>query len=556
MSSLGDKDIDSKEYSKRGKGWFSVDAADYLSRGEGHLGLEGKLHAYLRSQGLNPEEYPYAYLVTAPRFLGYSFNPVSFWFLYSEIKELKAMILEVNNTFDERRVYFLQESRLGEDADGPEHNTSNDSNPNAHRDEAVRQPHFSTITTRPGRFCRSWAKDFHVSPFNSRKGSYSLAAYDPLHPSMSGKGPIDNTITLDSTKAHAKLIARIFSTGPALDPAQLDARSTIRFIQSWWWVGFMTFPRILKEAGKLFLRKKLHIWYRPEVSKDSIPRHETELERTLEQYFRMFLEDLVRQSEHDVVVKYVAAGSHCRQEKIFYSAKSASNGTSNHVDTLIELRVLTPAFYSSFIKHACVAEAFDAEMLCAIEEKRTLWASKPELLPLIFPDYIGRNPGTAKSLEVQCLDRLDRWRWSALRMLRSTPKRRSPNRIRSSICDNLMTTKAVDIITCPLSPMDTFILRCCTTQNIRKYRRAVTKSLISRRLAFGTTGLLELYDIILRLFLAWVAAQILQAALPPASMAKSPSPQYSSYLLLNTNYSLTATICNSMHIWAYLKSMF
>jgi len=230
-------------------------------------------------QGSNPEEYPYAYLITAPRFLGYSFNPVSFWFLYSENKVLKAMILEVNNTFDERRIYFLPESRLGEDVDDPAHNTLDDGNPNDHRDDAIRHPRSSTPTTSPGRFCRSWVKDFHVSPFNSRKGSYSLTAYDPFYPFMIGNGPVHNTITLNSTKAHAKLVAQIFSTCPALDPAQLDAWSTMRFIQSWWWVGFMTFPRILKEAGKLFLRKQLHIWSRPEVLKDSIPRHESELER-------------------------------------------------------------------------------------------------------------------------------------------------------------------------------------------------------------------------------------------------------------------------------------
>jgi len=50
LQSLGGKDINSEGYSKWGKSWFSVDAADYLSRGEAHLGLEGKLHAYLRTQ--------------------------------------------------------------------------------------------------------------------------------------------------------------------------------------------------------------------------------------------------------------------------------------------------------------------------------------------------------------------------------------------------------------------------------------------------------------------------------------------------------------------------
>jgi len=32
------------------KGWYDVDASDYLERGNGHLGLRGKLNAYLESQ--------------------------------------------------------------------------------------------------------------------------------------------------------------------------------------------------------------------------------------------------------------------------------------------------------------------------------------------------------------------------------------------------------------------------------------------------------------------------------------------------------------------------
>ena len=32
------------------KGWYDIDAANYLQRGSGHLGLRGKLDAYLESQ--------------------------------------------------------------------------------------------------------------------------------------------------------------------------------------------------------------------------------------------------------------------------------------------------------------------------------------------------------------------------------------------------------------------------------------------------------------------------------------------------------------------------
>ena len=178
------------------------------------------------------------------------------------------MILEVNNTFDERRIYFLGQSSgvpLQESLEAPANNSQ-------------------TTTTIPtgqnsATFTDSWNKDFHVSPFNSRKGSYSLTTNDPFFPNMTGSLPINNTITLKSSKEHAKLIARVFSTGSRMDPSSFGARERTQFIASWWWVGLVTFPRIVREAAKLFFRRKLHVWYRPEVLKESIGRQATADER-------------------------------------------------------------------------------------------------------------------------------------------------------------------------------------------------------------------------------------------------------------------------------------
>ena len=236
------------------KSWFSVDAADYLDRGNGQLGLKGKLDLYIESQGESKEDYPLAYLVTAPRFLGYSFNPVSFWYLYSDDLCLKAMILEVNNTFDERRMYFMKRS-----LDSGVNGESNMENGHATR------------------FTNRWTKDFHVSPFNSRKGFYSLSANNPFAASGAAIN-VDNTITLSSSKDHAKIVARLYSTDQAIDPFTMTLGSKIYFVLSWWWVGLFTFPRIVKEAGRLFFKRKLHVWFRPEVVRSSIGRKESHRE--------------------------------------------------------------------------------------------------------------------------------------------------------------------------------------------------------------------------------------------------------------------------------------
>jgi DUF1365 family protein len=120
-----------------------------------------------------------------------------------------------------------------------------------------------------------WMKDFHVSPFNSRKGSYTLKALNPF-PYVTFNAPaIDNTITLMSSKNHAKVVARLHSTGEPLDADSLGVSGTIRFVLSWWWVGLVTLPRILKEALKLFYKRSLHVWFRPEVLAPSLGRMPT-----------------------------------------------------------------------------------------------------------------------------------------------------------------------------------------------------------------------------------------------------------------------------------------
>lgn len=168
------------------------------------------------------------------------------------------MIVEVNNTFDERRIYFLKNRDI----------KTTDTNEKTERNHET----FA-------KFKSAWQKDFHVSPFNSRKGSYALSAHDPFFPHLTGKGAINNTITLSSSKGHTKIVARVFSTQECIDPKSLNLWQKTRLIISWWWVGLVTYPRIIREAGKLFFRKKLHVWYRPEVLSKSIGRRETKDEK-------------------------------------------------------------------------------------------------------------------------------------------------------------------------------------------------------------------------------------------------------------------------------------
>ncbi|CAL8577600.1 hypothetical protein XPA_003424 [Xanthoria parietina] len=372
------------------RSWFSVDADDYLERGSEGLGLQGKLHSYLQSQGEATDDYSYAYLVTAPRFLGYSFNPVSFWYLYDGQKKLKAMILEVNNTFDERRLYFLKGGH-----DDP-------------KDE-----HAADISS--SKFKDTWAKDFHVSPFNSRKGSYALNAYDPFSPNLSGTGMVDNTITLKSSKSHPKLVARVFSTEASSDPATIGYWASLRFIAAWWWVGFVTFPRIVREAGKLFFRRKLHVWYRPEVLKDTIGRQATHDEVVIESTFRNFSEHVMANSKIEYSLRYIScyisSSTSSPTLEILYPTTTESQSQPKGI---VELKITTPLFFSRLARYSHISEFLSNEILTNDEKDRTFYTSHPEILLQLFESSatLLRPPTHHSSLP-------NRLRWRFLHWLRS-----------------------------------------------------------------------------------------------------------------------------------------
>ena len=78
-------------------------------------------------------------LLTHPRILGYTFNPVSFFYCFAPDGHLAAVVAEVNNTYGERHVYVLP----------------GDTTAQVHK------------------------KEFHVSPFFGLEGSYRFEVGPP-----------------------------------------------------------------------------------------------------------------------------------------------------------------------------------------------------------------------------------------------------------------------------------------------------------------------------------------------------------------------------------------
>lgn len=86
----------------------------YNFRDADHLGLTSggvreAARKSLAEQGITLPAEARIQLITLPRVLGYIFNPVSFYFCFSAVGEPLCAIVEVGNTFGEKKLYYIRE---------------------------------------------------------------------------------------------------------------------------------------------------------------------------------------------------------------------------------------------------------------------------------------------------------------------------------------------------------------------------------------------------------------------------------------------------------------
>ena len=404
------------------------------------------------------------------------------------------MVLEVNNTFGERRLYLLKAEEKATDESVP---------------DGFEAPAKAT------KFTNAWVKDFHVSPFNSRKGTYSLTAADPVAALKSGSKVLDNIVVLNSSKAHAKLVARVYSDGDHMDPTTMTTSQVIRLLASWFWVGFLTFPRIIAQAYKLYFKRKLHVWFRPEVLASSIGRTHTSSEAIMEAFFLAYLGHLVDSAPSPLKLIYTPAGG--LGTSIVLSSKDI---TKDQKPKELTLRVLTPAFYTRFAHYAHTTEAFDRESLHTSPQNQTLVIENPEHLSILLGS-------SAPSPAIANLNTLDQYRWRLLQRLRSPPPATAYPDTHTELHD---LASVSDIRRLPLSPLDKFVLSelvndgkyaAMAAKQLFKheptsfppsssislrdvYRDTAMKIFIADTYLFGFEGLISVFDVLVRVLLVVV----------------------------------------------------
>lgn len=369
----------------------------------------------------------------------------------------------MNNTFDERRIYFLEPNCT------PKSRASN-----------------SNEFSKP-RYSGTWNKDFYVSVFNARAGSYSLAAYDPFYPHLSSPGTIDSTVTLSSPEGKAKLIARIYSIDNAVDPATMTVWQKTSFLARWWWVGLATFPRTIQQAVIILVRKKLPWVFRPEPRGSTIARRADETELFIENLFRRYLRNMVENSEKKLRVRYIPAGPFDISSEVMMS--SSAQLAEEEVEELV-IQVLTPIFYSRVVRYGDILDGIFSEC----HESSTVSLSNVDFLMKFEWErqaFTYPRPGLRETYSYKLLQKIRR-RPAPIVCL-DEPKMATPQ--------PLFTPKE------SLRSLDAFVLRHSCVAEQKEYWARLWKLFIAQRIAFGWAEILDLEVFVTKSVVLWTIAK-------------------------------------------------
>jgi uncharacterized protein len=167
--------------------WTSYCERDHF--GDPHALLRQRLKRDAAAHGLSLPDGP-IFLLTHLRYLGYVFNPVSFYYCYDRAGCMAMMMAEVNSTFGERYNYWLSAS-------------------NERQGSAAK--HYRT------------AKHMHVSPFMDMTLHYDWIFTEPserlvahMNTMSGGKPFFDATLQLERRPWKKRELHRVLATHPLM----------------------------------------------------------------------------------------------------------------------------------------------------------------------------------------------------------------------------------------------------------------------------------------------------------------------------------------------------
>ena len=192
--------------------WATFDERDHF--GNPALALRERVEQDARAHGVSLPDGP-IFLLTHLRYLGYCFNPISFYFCYDRSGHLDAVLAEVNSTFGETRNYWLSREN--------------------------REPSANALHYR----C---PKTMHVSPFMEMNLDYEFVLTEPgeklvAHMNTIERGPASESST------------PFFDATLALEHEPWTARSVALALLRHPWMTAKVIAAIHWQALRLFLKR-------------------------------------------------------------------------------------------------------------------------------------------------------------------------------------------------------------------------------------------------------------------------------------------------------------
>ncbi|PWY88272.1 hypothetical protein BO70DRAFT_350657 [Aspergillus heteromorphus CBS 117.55] len=247
--------------------WFSSDSKRYLHRGSHELDLREKLDEFLISQNQDPTHWPYAYHLGVPKFLGWARGIVTWWYLYDSSRELDAMIIEINNSYDEKRNVLFKLNRV---SDAPTHPLQLPTYLDPlHQVQSF--PSNPQSTFYKGIF----TKRIFASSFEQMDIQVTTRFMDPLHPeSWRLNAPFSNMTTLGDA-GEVRMTTRMTCAEKPIDPTELTTWELLGFLCRWTLPGVFTTLSIVSTALRIRFTGLMRMMSKPPVRTGSIGRHVT-----------------------------------------------------------------------------------------------------------------------------------------------------------------------------------------------------------------------------------------------------------------------------------------
>ncbi|OJJ47352.1 hypothetical protein ASPZODRAFT_25410 [Penicilliopsis zonata CBS 506.65] len=353
--------------------WFSFDSRRYLHRGD-QVDLRDKLDEYLLSIDEKPSQWPHAYLLGVPQFLGFSRAVVSYWYLYNAEKELDAVILEINNSYWEKRNVFLRLNGSGKAANNED---------KEHYLDALHLIQSLPSSPHSNFYQGTWDKKIFASPFEKVDGQVSNRFMDPLQPaSWKPNASFANMTTLDETSGTVKMVTRMTCSGLPIDPCEMSAWQVLCFVLRWTLPGMLTTGYIVFHALRIRFTL-MRMMKKPPVRMGSVGRYPTKNELNLEKIFRAYLASCVERCSSPVKVEYLPCRA-MNSDTVYMTSPSYNEKEGQ----TITVEPADPGFYTRFAHYENVRTAIMEEIQLTNHEAdptaRRLLLSHPDLMAEIL----------------------------------------------------------------------------------------------------------------------------------------------------------------------------